>query len=41
MDEQLYEGGRVKDVTALIGWLAMVCVWEGPFGRLPENGYAR
>lgn len=29
------------DVRALIGWLAMVCVWEGPFGRLAANGDAR
>lgn len=41
IDEQLYEGGWVKDGGALIGWLAMVCVWEGPFGRLPGNGNAR
>lgn len=26
MDEQLYEGGWVKDTMALIGWPAMVCV---------------
>lgn len=41
MHEQLYEGGWVKDVSSLIGWPAMVCVWEGPFGRLTKNGYAR
>lgn len=37
MDEQLYEGGRVKDASALIGWPAMVCVW----GKVPLVGSLR
>lgn len=37
MDEQLYEGGRVKDARALIGWPAMVCVW----GKVPLVGSLR
>lgn len=39
MDEQLYEGGRVKDASALIGWRAMVCVWgKVPLAMLDKGG---
>lgn len=37
MDGQLYEGGWVTAETVLIGWSAVVCAWDGTFGRLPEN----
>lgn len=39
--EQLYEGGWIKDASAPIGWLTMVCVWEGFYGRLPASGFTR
>lgn len=39
--EQLCEGGWIRDASALIGRLTMVCVWEGFFGRLPASGSTR